>query len=159
MPKVNRASDNMPPVLIARQIEIERPVDEVFDFVLDARNDVRWCHKVQSVELVSREGPGAGARYRVVHKPVPLRPAREMTYSCEAVDQPRRIEWHEDDGTDAIDVVYELEPTAGGGTRLTQRDDASLGAPRPLQPIIKRGIGADVQRQLRALKKLLESAG
>ncbi len=146
-------------MLIEREIEIARPVDEVFDFVLDARNDVRWCHKVQSVELVSRDGPGAGAHYRVVHKPVPLRPAREMDYSCEAVEPPRRIEWHEEDGTDTIDVVYELEPTADGGTRMTQRDDATLGAPRLLQPVIKGGIGADVQRQLRALKKLLEAGG
>ena len=57
-------------VLIEREIEIQRPVDEVFDFLLDARNDPDWCHKVQSVELVSRDGPGTGARYRVVHKPV-----------------------------------------------------------------------------------------
>jgi uncharacterized protein YndB with AHSA1/START domain len=144
---------------IERTIEIERSAEAVFDFLLDARNDVRWCHKVQSVELTSRDGPGPGARYRVVHKPVPLRPAREMDYSCEAAERPRRIDWREDDGTDTIAVTYELEPTAAGGTRLTQRDEAELGAPRILHPIMKRGIGADVQRQLKALKELLEAGG
>jgi uncharacterized protein YndB with AHSA1/START domain len=145
-------------MLIERSIEIERPAGDVFDFLLDARNDVRWCHKVKSVDLVSRDGPGAGARYRVVHKPVPMRPEREMEFTCEAAERPHRIEWHEDDGHDSIDVTYSLEPTPSGGVRVTQRDDATLGAPRLLQPIVKRGIGADVQRQLRALKKLLETA-
>ena len=51
-------------MLIERTVEIERPVQDVYDFVVDARNDPEWCHKVQSVELVGRDAPGPGARFR-----------------------------------------------------------------------------------------------
>jgi uncharacterized membrane protein len=141
---------------IARSIEIARPADEVFAFVADARNDPRWCPKIVSVEQVEGDGPGPGARYAVVHRPIPLRPARRMDHACTGWSPPHRIAWREDDGTDVIEVTYELEDL-GGATRLTQRDDARVGAPRLLHPLLKAGIGHDVGRQLKALKRLLET--
>jgi hypothetical protein len=144
-------------VHIARDIVVERPIEEVFAFVSDARHDPRWCRKVESVEQLGGDGPGPGARYVVMHRPIPLRPARRMEHSCLGWDPPRRIEWREDDGTDAIDVVYELEDV-GGATRLTQRDEvARIGAPRLLKPFVKHGIGRDIAHQLEALKRLLEA--
>jgi carbon monoxide dehydrogenase subunit G len=137
-------------VRIEREIEIARPPEEVFQFVADPRNDPRWCPKVQSVE-------GNGDRYEVVHKPVPLRPARRLDMRRVGSEPPHRIEWTQDDGTDRFRVTYELEPTAGG-TRFRQISDAEIGAvPKPLHPLWRHGIGRDLQRQLRELKKLLES--
>ncbi|MEA2436350.1 MAG: hypothetical protein QOF65_906 [Thermoleophilaceae bacterium] len=135
---------------IVRSIEIARPVDAVFGFLADARNDPRWCPKVKSVELVD------DARYAVVHKPVPGKPERQMEMTRAAFDPPRRIEWRQDDGTDVFQVTYELEEAAGG-TCLTQRSIAELGAPRLMHPIYKAGIGRDIGKQLKALKELLEN--
>ena len=143
---------------IVRSVEIDRPGAEVFAFLADARNDPRWCRKVVSVELVSGERPGPGARYAVVHRPVPLRPEREMAMTCASWAPPERIEWHEDDGTDVFRVTYELEDL-GGRTRITQRSHAEIGAPRVLRPLFRAGIGRDVQGQLRRLKRLLEAGG
>jgi hypothetical protein len=78
-----------------------------------------------------------------------------MRFTCIDWDAPKRIAWREDDGHDLIDVVYELDEV-WTATRFRQRDSATLGAPRLLQPIIKAGIRHDVRRQLRALKRLLE---
>src|SRR5215213_10745469 len=94
------------PMLIEREIEIARPVEEVFDFVADPRNDVRWCRKVRSVDRVGDD------RYAVVHKPVPGRPARRMEMTCVGSDPPHRLEFREDDGTDVFRVTYSLSPTA-----------------------------------------------
>ncbi len=137
---------------IVRSIEIERPVDAVFAFVSDARNDPRWCPKVKSVE------PAGGARYAVVHKPVPGKPERQMEMTRVSEEPPRRIEWREDDGTDVFEVTYELEDL-GGRTRFTQRSIAELGASRLMRPVYKAGIGRDIARQLKELKKLLEAPG
>ena len=134
---------------IIRSIDIGQPVDAVFAFVADPRNDVRWCPKVKSVELVEED------RYAVVHKPVPGKPERQMDMTRVAFEPPRRIGWREDDGTDVFEVTYELEDL-GGRTRFTQRSVAELGAPRLLRPIYRAGIGRDIARQLKALKKLLE---
>ena len=140
---------------IARNIVIDRPVEDVFAFVSDPRNDLKWCPKVVSVEQVVGDEPGPGAGYAIVHKPVPGRPERRMQYECLAWEPPKRIDWREDDGADVIRVTYELEDL-GGKTRLAQRDDAELGAPRLLRPLFKAGIGRDIARQLSALKDLLE---
>jgi uncharacterized protein YndB with AHSA1/START domain len=144
-------------VQITRSVRIARPVEDVFAFVADARNDPQWCGKVRSVEQVEGDGPGPGARYAVVHRPVPLRPERRMDFTCMAWDPPRAIRWREDDGHDVIEVTYELAPDGDGATTLTQRDDATLGAPRLLQPLMARGIGHDVAKQLETLKSLLEA--
>jgi carbon monoxide dehydrogenase subunit G len=134
---------------VVRSIEIERPVDAVFAFVADPRNDPRWCPKVKSVEQV---GDG---RYAVVHKPVPGKPERQMEMTRVASDAPRRIEWREEDGVDVFEVTYSLEDL-GERARLTQTSVASLGAPRLLHPIYRAGIGRDMAKQLKELKKLLE---
>jgi carbon monoxide dehydrogenase subunit G len=140
-----------PPVLIEREVEIARPLEEVFAFVSDPRNDPRWCSKVKSVEHV------AEGRYVVVHKPVPLRPARRLNLRVVASEPPRRMETTQDDGSDVFRVTYELEATQAG-TRLRQRSEAEIGAvPRILFPLWRHGIGRDVARQLRDLKRALES--
>ena len=122
---------------IVRSVEIEQPVNEVFAFVADARNDTRWCPKVKSVERIDDD------RYAVVHKPVPGKPERGMDMTRVATAPPRRIEWREEDGVDVFRVTYELEATAAG-TRLTQRSLADLGSARLLRPLYKAGIGRDI---------------
>lgn len=139
---------------IVRSTLINRPVAEVFAFVADPLNDRIWCPKIEHVEPVP-VGAGQTATYRVRHRPVPLLPARDMEYSLVASEPPHRIRWHEDDGHDAIDVTYTLEPR-GTSTWFTQTDDARLGSPRVLHLIIKAGIGHDVAAQLKRLRHHLE---
>jgi hypothetical protein len=129
----------------------------VFAFVADPCNDPAWCPKVRSVTLDEGGEPAPGARYTVVHRPIPIAPSRRMSYVLTSWDPPREIRWHEDDGHDQIVVTYllrELSPTA---TQLTQRDELQLGAPRALHPLIRRGIRRDVGHQLRRLRRYLES--
>jgi len=143
-------------MIIEKSINIERPVDVVFAFVADPRNDTIWCPKVKSVEPVpGSPGEGPGARFAVVHRPVPFLAPKQMDYSLVDWEPGRKIEWFEDDGHDRIAVTYTLEPD-GGSTRLTQRDDAELAAPKILHPLMRIGIGADISGQLKRLRKHLE---
>jgi uncharacterized protein YndB with AHSA1/START domain len=141
---------------VARRIRIARPPAEVFALVAEPANDPRWCAKVRSVEQVLGAGPGPGARYLVVHVPVPLRPPRRMDHRCVGWEPPHRITWREDDGTDVIEVEYRLTPD-DGGTLFEQRDEAHLGAPGLLRPVLRAGLAHDLGRQLRALRRLLEA--
>jgi hypothetical protein len=140
---------------LVRDVVIDRHIEEVFDFVADPLNDPEWCPKVLRVEQVEGDGPGPGARYDVLHRPIPLRPPRRLVHTCVAWEPPVRIAWHEDDGTDVFDVTYALG-SVWTSTRLTQHDAIRLGAPRPLHPLLRAGIGRDVARQLRTLKRVLE---
>jgi uncharacterized protein YndB with AHSA1/START domain len=138
-------------VEIVRSISIKRPVGEVFEFVADPRNDPRWCPKVRSVE------PAGEGRYAVVHKPVPGKPERHMEMTRVAYEPPRRIGWREEDGVDVFEVTYDLEDL-GGRTHFTQRSVAELGSSRLLRPLYRAGIGRDVAKQLKELRKLLEAS-
>lgn len=142
---------------VSRSVVIARSAHEVFAYVADARNDPEWCPKVISVEQVDGDAPGRGARYRVVHRPIPVRPAREMDHVCTDWAPPRAIEWRESDGTDILIVTYRLEGL-GAKTRLIQQSDAELGAPRVLHPLMRLGLRHDIGRQLKTLKKRLEAS-
>lgn len=137
---------------VVRTIEIERPLRQVREYVADPRNDPEWCPKVLSVEVVDEE---AGA-YTVVHRPIPLRPARTIDHR-RLESNPARIRWSEDDGTDVFDVTYELVGLGDDRTRFTQRSEFELGAPAMLHPLMRLGIGHDVGGQLKRLKRVLES--
>jgi hypothetical protein len=142
---------------VSRSVVIERAVDDVFAYVAEPRNDPRWCPKVLSVEQVDGHGPGAGSRYVVLHRPIPLRPARRMDHACLSWERPTRIAWREQDGGDVFMVIYTLEDL-GRDTRLTQRTDAQLAVPRVLGPLMRAGIARDIARQFVRLKSELESA-
>ena len=142
-------------LIIERNIEIARSPEDVFAFVSDPRNDPLWCPKVKSVEPVEDPGPGAAARYAVIHRPVPFLPARRMDFRMLESSPPERIVWREDDGHDVIRVEYRIR-SSESGTHFTQRDEAELGAPGILHPLMRIGIGADIARQLKQLRKQLE---
>jgi hypothetical protein len=140
---------------ITRSVEISRTIDDVFGYVADPRNDPQWCPKVLSVAQTSGSGPGPSARYDVVHRPVPVLPSRRMDYVCLGWAPPNRIDWREDDSTDVLNVTYMLDDL-GQSTRMTQRSRAELAAPRVLHPLMRLGIGHDIARQLKTLKRSLE---
>jgi uncharacterized protein YndB with AHSA1/START domain len=122
----------------------------VWAFVADPLNDPRWCHKVKSVE-------GAGERrWLVSHKPVPLRPAMQLTLEQLDVQPPSRLVLREEDEVSVFDVEYRLEPIETG-TRFTQISECEWKKlPRVLQGTFARGVRRDVRGQLRALKQHLE---
>ena len=140
---------------IERTTEIARSPSEVWAFIADARNDPRWCKKVESVEQVAGEGPGPSATYRVLHRPRPGKPATELRMEVLEFDEPRHLRWREEDDDGVFNVVYHLEPTAVG-TRLTQIDDIDWKIPKLLFPVARMMVSRDIARQLASLKRILE---
>jgi uncharacterized protein YndB with AHSA1/START domain len=142
-------------VRIEHSVSIARDVADVWAFVADARNDPRWCHKVDSVEQTGGTGPGPDARYRVLHRPRPGKPPVELSMDVVEFDPPRRLRWREQDPDAVFDVLYELEST-GTGTLLRQIDEIEWGIPRPLRPIGRLMVSRDIRKQLASLRTLLE---
>src|SRR5829696_10081399 len=72
---------------------IERPVEEVFAFVVDLTNVPSMDPSVQSVEKIS-EGPiDAGTTFRMRQKAPPLGKVREASVRYTAVEPNRKIEF------------------------------------------------------------------
>jgi len=137
-------------VRVEESVEIARSPQEVWALVADPLNDPRWCRKVTSVE---QSGPRA---WRVVHKPVPLRPPAELRLEHLELDAPSRLRMREEDEASVFDVEYRLEPTPAG-TRFTQVSEFEFKKlPRVLRKTFEHGVRRDVRAQLRALKGVLE---
>lgn len=140
---------------IETAVIIARPPEVVWAFIADARNDPQWCDKVDSVDQVAGKGPGPEARYRVLHRPVRLRRAKELTVTVEEYEPPRQLRLREEDDDAIFQVTYRLAETAEG-TDLTQVDEIDWKLPFPGPRIGRVMVRRDIQRQFAALKRLLE---
>jgi uncharacterized protein YndB with AHSA1/START domain len=139
-------------VRVEEHIEIGRPPADVWAVVADPARDPEWCPKVRTAEPA---GPGC---WRVVHKPVPLRPPATLELQHVATEAPARLLMREEDEAAVFDVEYRLEPVPGGGTRFTQISEVRWKRlPRVLHGTFRRGVRRDVRRQLRELRRLLEA--
>ena len=142
---------------VQRSVEIQRPPEEVFAFVADARNDPRWCGTVVACDQRAGDGPGPGARYEARHKPTPFH--RVMPRSIEVVEYtpPRVMRWRQEDANGVFHITYQVEPTARGAL-LTQRDEIEWKVPGPAGRVAERlFVRRHIGEQMSALKRLLEA--
>jgi hypothetical protein len=74
---------------IAGELVINRPVDEVFDFVADERNEPRYNPRIRRAEKLSPGPIGRGTRFRA--EAVSLGRTVGMTSEYTAYERPRRL--------------------------------------------------------------------
>ena len=116
----------------------------------DPRNDPQWCRAVRSVGALDEH------RWRVVHKPIPMRPPRDLELRQREAEAPRRLALRQEDAAAVFDIEYRLEPTREGTrfTPVSQFEWKTL--PRALHGAFGRAVRREVRRQLRTLKALVE---
>jgi uncharacterized protein YndB with AHSA1/START domain len=137
--------------------EIEVPIEDLFAYVADARNDPAWCASVLECRQVRGDGPELGSRYEAVHKPGP----KASTLAIEVVEYepPRRIAWTQEDDAGTFEVAYDLEDLGPGRTRITQTDVTAFRGPfRLLSPVLHALVRRTLPRQFASLREVLESA-
>jgi len=144
------------PMRLESTVTIVRPPDDVWEFIADPMNDPKWCEKVVSVEQVGGDGPGLGAKYRVLHRPKPLKRATELAMEVVEFDHPHRMRLREEDEDAVFNVAYELEPT-GRDTRVSQIDEIDWKISKLALPLARVMVRRDLRRQFESLKHLLES--
>lgn len=137
-------------------IEIDRPVEEVYDFIADPANDGRWRTEVISSELVAGESGQPDAQYKQVMKQG--RREVESTHEIVAVDPPHRIDWRTPEGEGPLTFAgyYACEPH-GEGTRFTIHAKVTPhGTFRLMQPLMRPFLTRVSRRYANDLKKTLE---
>lgn len=135
---------------VEESIEIARSPEDVWAFVADPENDPKWCPKVKAVEAAGER------RWRVTHKPVPLRPPTELMVEHLALGPPSRLSMREEDDVSVFEVEYTLEGS-GSTTRFTQVSQFQWKKlPRFLHGTFRKGVERDLRGQLRELKRVLE---
>jgi carbon monoxide dehydrogenase subunit G len=97
---------------------IDRPIEEVFAFLADGTNDMKFSPRVQEISKITDGPPGKGTVYVSTVKDAGMTTKRE--FELTEVTPPTRIRWAErsKNVVTAKEGGYDFEP-AGSGTRVT----------------------------------------
>jgi hypothetical protein len=138
-------------------ILIERPVEEVFDFVADQRNEPIYNPRMLQSEKIT-DGPiGVGTRFRAAARSG--RRAAEMLIEVTEFQRPRRLGSRTTMSDVDVDGGLTFEPVSGG-TRLSWSWEVSPRGPlRLLGPLVARLGRRQEQMIWTGLKAQLEGSG
>lgn len=119
---------------IEGEIVIGRPIDEVFDFVADERNEPKYNPGMLSAEKLSTGPIGEGTRFRatIKSKGKPL----EMLLETTAYERPSRLGNRTSMSSAEISGSMTFEPDAGGTRMRWSWEVKPKGVYRLLTPII-----------------------
>jgi len=140
---------------IERSIVIDRPVEEVWEFVHDTANNVLWQTTLAESEKLT-EGPmDVGTRVREVRHFLGLR--IESTWEMTEYEPTRRSAIRGISGPIPLSGSYRLEE-ADAGTKLTVSGELDAhGFFKLAEPIFARITGRELEANLGHLKDLLEA--
>lgn len=99
-------------------VTIERPIEGVFDFLVDGENDRKFSPRVLEIRKRTDGPPGVGTIYASTVKDAGVKTKRE--FELTEAERPTRIRWKELSKAPIVvpEGGYDLEP-AGSGTKLT----------------------------------------
>ncbi|MEW2810843.1 SRPBCC family protein [Streptomyces massasporeus] len=98
--------------------EIDRPVEDVFEYLADGRNDPQFSPRVLRIERLPEAPTAVGTVFRSTVKDAGVKTAREFRVT--ELEAPARIRWTEvsKNSVAVAEGGYDLEPLADGGTRV-----------------------------------------
>jgi polyketide cyclase/dehydrase/lipid transport protein len=137
------------------EITIERPVDEVFDFVADERNEPRYNPRMTRADKMSPGPIGAGTRYKAQ---LMTRGRRiEMTIETTGYDRPRRLASSTWLAAMTVHGALTFEPIPGGTLMHWSWDLEPQGLMKLMSPLIASQGRRQEKEVWTGLKQLMES--
>ena len=118
---------------VVGEIVINRPVEQVFDFVADERREPRFNPKMLTVEKVT-PGPGGGTWFRTQVKA--RRRTAEMSVEFTAYDRPRRLTSVSKLSNMEMEGTLRFDPVPEGTRMRWSWDLAPRGILRLATPVI-----------------------
>jgi uncharacterized protein YndB with AHSA1/START domain len=134
-------------------VEVQRPPADVFDYVSDHTREPEWNPKMRFVRKLT-DGPiGNGTRYEME-----FIPGRPIVVSCVQFDRPNGWEVAGDTLGMQVSMGGQITATATG-SQLVFRTEFRAGGPIALAlPLLRRRMAPELQRDVEAIKAILESA-
>jgi uncharacterized protein YndB with AHSA1/START domain len=137
---------------------IERPVEEVFDFVTDARNEPRYNPRILNVEKKTAGPINRGTRFVIMSKAVGRPMAVE--YEITVYERPQRMSSHTIRGLPLMDVesLETFEPIADGTRMRWEWEVRPRGAVgRLMMPVMARVLTSRLEAAFANIKRVLEA--
>ena len=136
------------------EIIIKRPVEEVFDFVADERNEPRYNPRMLRAEKLTPGPVGLGSRYHAVMQSRP-RPV-EMTIECTSYERPQRLASTTHLATMDIQGTLTFDPVPAGTRMRWAWQVQPRGLLKLLTPLVARMGRRQEQTIWTGLKRVLE---
>ncbi len=145
-------------IKIESSVVINRPVDEVFEFLVNSENDPQWQSSSQEVTKTS-EGPiGVGTTYSTVLRVLGRRLESTMEYT--AYEPNKRVDGKTTTGPIPFQYENTFEPAAEGGIKVKIAIEGDAGGFFKLaEPIVARMLQRQIETDYANLKDLLEAQG
>ncbi len=129
---------------------IDRPLEEVFAFIIDLPSIPKWNYYVLTVLPPSRAQGSVGATYHQIRKNDEqdlrisrLEPNRSLTVETIPPSKPEARR----------EITFEVQ---GQSTRIIDKWQLDMGVPKLLEPLVAIRAKAGVRENLEKLKVLLE---
>jgi uncharacterized membrane protein len=136
-----------------KSITIERPVDEVFEYMAHFENDMEWRNELLEIQRTSSVAEGEGATYR---QRVQLEGIEGETILEVIGFEPNRLIAFEEAGDLAARGQYRFDPE-DGRTRVEVSEDIELrGALEPAGRSLDETVRQQGELDLEHLKDILE---
>ena len=137
---------------------IDRPIEEVFDFLADGENDPRFSPRVLEIAKTTDGPPGVGTVYASTVKDAGMKTKRE--FKLIEFERPTRIRWTEL-SNNAVTVPqggYGLAQE-DGGTRLTVYNEfEGHGFGKLIAPLALRAARKDADPFAERIKRAIEAS-
>lgn len=137
--------------LIRNTTLISRPIEEVFDFAVDLRNEFKWNPKVRVMTKLTGGPIGLGTRMAAKWTM-----SGQIELECTEYERPYRWTWA-NGGPIAVTFTVTLSEEAGGTRLRTAFDARAHGPARLFFPVFVRIMRKDEARNMGYLKACLES--
>ena len=141
---------------ITQSVTVNRPVEEVWDYISNFENTTRWSRGVLAARQTSGGPLGVGSTLQTVVKAFGRR--RTADYLVTEYEPGHAFAFEVGSGPIASRARYSVQP-AGAGTRLTASGEAEVrGLSKLLAPIIVRTVKKHSAADLANLKRILEAS-
>ena len=140
---------------IKMSVFIDRPQQQVFEFLTNPENDLLWQESLISSEWVTDEPAGVGSKKRVTVRLFGF--TLKATTQYTAWDSPTMYSFKSDDSPFSVTASTRLEPK-GDGTQVTS--EGTLEASGPLKLVVgmvARKAQKDDTANFEKLKQILEA--
>lgn len=140
---------------VSAEVVINRPVEEVFNFIKDMDNHAAWQMGVLESKITSEGEVGVGSTYKYVTQMM----GRQISTEGEIItcDPSHQFMYRSTSGPFQIVGGYTFE-RVDGGTKVIQRIVADIGGFfRLAEPIVVRSVQRNIGNNLMTLKETLEA--
>jgi len=134
---------------------VDRPVQDIFDFLSNPLNLPRWQKMIASIEQITPGSPAVGAKYRVSAAVLGRKIDGEMQITT--FEPPHRVGFVNQSGPLRVNITVTLKPV-GSGAKISLRAEGNpAGVFALAEGILAGKLKSEMEANLARLKAVLEA--